>query len=217
MTIFFSSDKVKLRLKLILKFMKLDRIVKFFLEVAVLKKTPRVGWRNIGMKNGDSVAEHSFLASQIAFVLGKMEKVNAERSALIALFHDNGEARVGDRDLINETYLNSKKAEENAFFDQIKGIIGEKEIKDLYQEWIEQKTPEAIVAKDADLLELIIEAKSQMERGNKLVKVWIDNAKSKLKTKSAKKIAEKIEKTEIDSWWRQIPKIKEKLNKLKKT
>lgn len=195
--------------------MNFEKITNFFFEVQVLKRTQRSGLKNVGIKNSDSVAEHIFLTSQIAYVLGKMEKVNAERAALIALFHDNGEARIGDGDLVKRTYLDTNGAEEKAFLDQIKNLPGEKEIKSLYEEWVGRDTPEAVVAKDADLLELALQIKCFLDSGNKLLSIWLKYIKTHLKTKSAKKLFETIEKTNIDNWWREIPQIKEKLDKNK--
>lgn len=193
--------------------MNLKKIANFFFELQVLKRTSRSGLKNVGIKNSDSVAEHIFLTAQIAYVLGKMEKVNAEKAALIALFHDNGEARLGDSDLVKRTYLNTNGAEEKVFFDQIKNLPVEKELKEIYKEWVKQDSSEAIVARDADLLELVLQIKCFLDSGNKLLPIWLKFIKANLKTKSAKKLLETIVKTNIDDWWRQIPEIKEKLEK----
>lgn len=190
------------------------KIVNFLFELAVLERTPRNGWKRIGIENPNSVAEHVFLASQIAYILGKMEGVNGERAALIALFHDNGEARLGDADLVTKVYLDTDQAEKKVFFDQIDSLPGREDIKKLYQEWGKQETPEAIAAKDADLLEVAIQARCRSNLGNKLTKIWIEDKKSGLKTESGKKLMEIIEKTDIDEWWQAIPEIKKKLEKL---
>jgi putative hydrolase of HD superfamily len=182
----------------------------------VLKRIPRSGWKNIGIENPDSVAEHVFLTSQIAYVLGKMEKVDAERAALLSLFHDNGEARVGDLNLVTKFYFKNDKAESKAFFDQIKNLPCEDEMKKIYDEWKEQKTPEAIVARDADWTEMALQAKHYFDLGNKKAKLWIEWYKTCVKTKSAKKLIEIIEKTNIDDWWKEIPEIKREIKKLKK-
>ena len=193
----------------------LKKITNFFFEIQVLKRTPRSGLKNVGIRNSDSVAEHIFLTAQITYVLGKMEKVNAERAALIALFHDNGEARIGDGDLVKRTYLDTNGAEERVFFDQIKNLPGEGEIKTLYKEWVKKDTREATVARDADLLELALQVKCFLDSGNKLLSIWLKFIKAHLKTKSAKKLFKTMEKTNIDDWWREIPEIKEKLEKNK--
>lgn len=191
----------------------LKKTVNFFFETSVLKRTQRSGFKNIGIKNPDSVAEHVFLTAQIAYVLGKMEKVNAEKAALIALFHDNGEARIGDANKIAKIYLETDKAEKKAFFDQIKDLPAMEEIKKFYEEWEKKETLESIVVRDADLLELAIQAKSYLNSGNKLAEIWIKTVKEKVKTQSAKKIFEKIEKGNIDDWWKEIPQIREEIKK----
>lgn len=197
---------------------KFKKIVNFFFELTDLKRIPRSGWRNIGIENPDSVAEHALITAQIAYVVGKMEKVNAERAALIALFHDNGEARIGDENVIAKLYsgANKDQAEKKAFFDQIKDLPGEKEIKEISEEWGRKETPESIVARDADTLEAAIQAKCYLDSGNKLAELWIKWYKSRVKTKSAKKIIEAIEKTNMDEWWKEIPEIAKEIKKLKR-
>ena len=195
---------------------KVRKVVNFLFEVMVLKRTPRTGVKNIGIENPDSVAEHVFLTSQIAYILGKMEKVNAERAAIISLFHDNGETRVGDANLISKFYLETDKAELKAFFDQIKGLAWEKEIGKIYDEWQKQKTPESIVARDADWVEMALQLKQYFDLGNEKAKLWIEWYKTCVKTKSAKKLIEMIEKTNIDDWWKEVPEIKKEIRKIKK-
>jgi len=193
----------------------LDKVVNFLFEIETLKKIKRAGWKRVGIGNPDSIAEHAFSTAQIAYILAKMEKANASKAALIALFHDNGEARIGDIDLVGKLYLKSEKGEEKAFLDQVKKLPGKGEIQQFFKEWKEQKTKEAIIARDADLLEGAIQAKFYMAQGNRLLKIWIKHWGSKLKTKSARKILKMIEKTKIDQWWKEIPEIKKEIQKLK--
>ncbi|MDI6591988.1 MAG: HD domain-containing protein [Patescibacteria group bacterium] len=195
---------------------KFQKIVNFLFEAETLKRIPRAGWKDAGIERAESVAEHSFITALIAYFLGKLEKANSEKAALIALFHDLGETRIGDTNMITKFYLKTDEAEEKAFFDQIKGLVGEEEIGKFYKEWIEQKTKEAIVAKDADLLEETFQAKCYLASGNKLLGDWIDYWGIKLRTESAKKLFEEIKKTEIDEWWREIPEMKKEIKKLKK-
>lgn len=191
-----------------------EKIINFFFEMGTLKRIPRSGWRNIGVKNPDSVAEHIFLTTQIAYILGKLEGISAERAALIALFHDNDETRIGDANLVTKNYVKMKESSENAFFDQIHELPGEDDIKKIYEEWKKQETAEAIVARDADWLELAIQAKCYLDSGNKMAEMWVQWIKTKLKTKSAQELFESIKETNIDDWWKEIPAIKEEIKKL---
>ncbi len=198
-----------------MKIEKLKKLANLIFELGVLKRIPRSGWRNIGIKNPESVAEHVFLTTQITYLLGKMERVNAERATLITLFHDNGETRIGDANLLMKKYLKTDQAEEKAFLDQIKGLPWQTEMAKIYKEWKEQETPESMVAKDADHLALIIEAKEYLDLGNEQAKLWIKYHQKLLKTKSAKRLAKTIGKMNIDEWWKEIPALKKEIKKLR--
>ena len=194
---------------------ELKKIANFFFEIMQLKRTPRSGVTSMGIENPDSVAEHVLAAAQIAFILGKMEKANAERAALIALFHDNGEARIGDLDKRAAYYLNSKEGEEKAFKEQTQELPGGNEIIKMFQEFEEKNTPEAIIAKDADKLELIVQVKCYLDQGinKKAAKMWNHYAAKSLKTDSAKKLFEIIKETNMNEWWLSIPFIKKEIEK----
>ena len=197
--------------------MDLKKIVNFFFEVVYSKRIPRSGLPIVDAKNTDSVAEHAFTAAQIAYILAKMEKADAEQAVLITLFHDNGETRLGDMNLIQKCYLNTELAEKKAFLDQIEGLVGEDELKELFEEFNEGKTIEGIVAWDADKLELAVQAKCSLDMGsNKSVQLWIDRIRILLKTNSAKKLLEIIEKTDMNEWWQAIPGIRKEIKKIEK-
>ena len=194
-----------------------QKIVNFFFEILHLKRVQRSGLTTIGITDIDSVAEHVCLASQIAYILGKMEGVNAEKAALMTLFHDNGEARVFDVCLLQRLYLNNaNQSESRAFLDQIKEIPGENEIKALYQEFIDKKTAEAQIAREADKLELAVQAKLYINRGDKDAQLWIDTLRPSIQSESGKKLLQAIEQTDSNDWWKKIPEIQERLNKLEK-
>ena len=197
---------------------ELKKIVNFLFEIMQLKRTPRSGVTTIGIKNPDTVAEHSLATAQIAFILGKMEKVNAERAVLIALFHDNEETRTDDIHTLNRHYLGSSKeqAAEKAFYEQIEKLPFKNELEKMYQEFQEKNTPEAIIARDADKLEAIVQMKCYIDRSIvdiKTAKMWIDYDARNLKTDSAKKLFEIIKETNMNEWWLSIPFIKKEIEK----
>jgi putative hydrolase of HD superfamily len=196
----------------------MKKIVNFLFEIRSLKNLPRSGWAKASIEKPDSVAEHSFLVAVIAYFLAILEKANPERAALISLIHDFGETRVGDQNMESKIYFKeTEKAEKKAFFDQIKNLIGEKELEKIYDQF--GKTIEGKIAKDADKLEGIIQMKYYQDAGEvnkKEAKLWIDYWKIKLKTKSAQKLARAIEKTKSTQWWKEIPEIKREIKKLKK-
>jgi putative hydrolase of HD superfamily len=64
-----------------------------------LKEIPKQGWVLIGVKNPESVMEHSFQVAIIAWILGREKKVklNIERILKMALVHDLCELYAGDQ------------------------------------------------------------------------------------------------------------------------
>ena len=197
----------------------MKKVVNFLFELNEAKRTPRSGWHRTGIKNAESLAEHSAVCAQIAFLLGEMEGANAEHCALLALFHDVGEIRTGDEDWISRIYKNKNDSEGKAFLAQSADLPMGGKLKSFFDEIKKQKTKEAIIAKDADLLELAVQAKFYTQSGYESAALFIDGMRDNLKTESAKKLLVEIEKSKIEDWWMAIPEIgaiAEKISKNKK-
>jgi putative hydrolases of HD superfamily len=191
------------------------KIINFLFEITYLKRLRRSGWFLLGIEKADSVAEHCFVTAQIAYLLAKMEKANAEHAAVIALFHDNGETRITDLNLVQGYYLKPGKAERRAFFDQVKSLPSAEDIKKLFKEFAESVTPEAIIAKDADRLELAIQAKCYLDAGgNKSLQIWIKRVRVLLKTRSANRLLDAIEESDMNGWWETVKGIREERKKV---
>ena len=74
-------------------------------EMCMLKNARRTGWWIAGVKDPESIAEHSFRASVLATVLAAMEGADPARAAQLAIFHDTQETRIGDIPYIGRRYL----------------------------------------------------------------------------------------------------------------
>lgn len=187
----------------------MQNIVNYFCEINTLKRIKRSGSWIAGIKDPDTIAEHAFRTAQIGYVLAHLEKVDIHKVTVMCLFHDNAETRIGDHHKIMARYIDTKKAEQQATQEQLKNlpkIISEKLFK-LTKEFNQKKTPEAIVAKDADLIELALQSKEFLELGYKGKQNWLDNIKKYLQTKSAKKMFKSIEKSSINNWWQGLKKL----------
>ena len=71
----------------------------------------------------------------------------------------------------------------------------------LLSEFEEAISLEARIARDADLLECLVQAREYQALGYKEAADWISNAKAGLVTDSAKRIAEECLETEPKEWW----------------
>ncbi|MFH1447998.1 MAG: HD domain-containing protein [Candidatus Micrarchaeota archaeon] len=173
------------------------RTVDFLFEIGMLKDMPRTGWLTIGITEPESIAEHSFRTAVIGMVLAKLEHADEKRVLKMCLFHDLEETRLGDLHKINKIYLKPRK---NAYVDILGGLPFRKELTELLDEFKEGKTNDSQVARDADKLEMILQAKEYLDVGNSYVKEWITSGMAKLKTKSAKKLSKRIINGDSRRW-----------------
>lgn len=71
-------------------------LVNFFHQVGKLKNMPRRGWVINNIKDPESISDHIFRASLMAWILGSKKKMNIERLLKTALIHDICEVYAGD-------------------------------------------------------------------------------------------------------------------------
>jgi len=175
-------------------------LIDLFHEVGMLECTPRSGFAFLG-SGQQSVAEHSFRMTVIAFALAKEidEAVDIQRLLLLCLFHDLPEARTGDLNYVNKRYVtaNEKKVIEDL---QQESRLG-KEIASCLNEYIENSTIEAKIAHDADQLELMLALKKEKDLGNQAAQDWLDIARQRLTLEPSKKMVEDLMTRPSDSWW----------------
>jgi putative hydrolase of HD superfamily len=179
-------------------------LAKFLYEMGQLKRVKRSGWWIAGVKDPETVAEHSFRTAIIAYLLARQEGVNPGKAVLMALFHDMPETRTNDAHRIVRRYADWENVDKRAINEQCKRLPDEmaKQIITLFEEFEEEASLEAKVVRDADLLECIVQAREYQTLGYGDVIDWISNAQKALKTDSAKRIAAECINTEPKEWWR---------------
>lgn len=190
---------------------QLENLKKFLSEIQMLKRVEHIGIKLAGAHETDSLGEHIALSTQIAYIVGELEGADAAKCAVINLFHDNHESRIGDHNKVSSRYLDTHEAEKQAEqeqFDLLPDKMGNKLIS-LLQEKHLRNTKEGIIAQDADWLEVAIEAKVNLEQGLKGCQIWLDNVEKALETDSAKEIFQVIknEPDFINCWWTKIQKM----------
>ncbi|MDR1871832.1 MAG: HD domain-containing protein [Deltaproteobacteria bacterium] len=175
------------------------KILEFLFETASLRRTPRTGYQFLG-QGQESVAEHSFGVTVIAFVLARLAKgANLEKILKMALFHDLAEARTGDLNYVNKRYV--KALETEAMTDAVKGLPFEAELMELFNEWRAGETLEAQLAADADQLDMMLELRRLASQGLTQATEWFGYAVLRLKTDLAKTLAKELSQTDPDGWW----------------
>lgn len=179
----------------------MKRLAQLLFEARSLKLLPRSGYQFLGTGR-ESVAEHSFTVTFIAYVLGHLTP-QADRCKLMAmsLVHDLPEARIGDLNHVQKFYL---QANETAAIDELtNGLPFGGDIKALIKEFNGRDTLEARLAHDADQLAFLVELKSLADSGFAAPPTWIPNVCQRLQTAIGRALAADILETPSDQWWRQ--------------
>jgi len=177
----------------------MKNIANFLFEAGMLKRTPRSGFQFLGT-GAESVAEHIFRATYIGYALGKTAvSVDVDRVIKMCLFHDLPEARTGDLNYVNKKYVEAH--EKKAVDDLAQTLPFGGELKELILEFIEGKTEEARLARDADQLEMILALKEYKDLGNKYAEEWLVFSLKRLQTDAAKELAKVILETDSSLWW----------------
>lgn len=181
-------------------------LVNFISEAGMLKRVRRSGWWVLGIKDVETVAEHSFRCAVIGYIIARMEKVSPYKVLLMALFNDIQEARISDLHKMSQRYIEFTKAEDKAFREQVECLPGglKKELSTMHSEYRKQKTRGSIIARDADILECLIQAKEYEEHGFKEAFRFMKKAPRFLRTKSAKNLWRMAKTKSINRWWEDL-------------
>jgi len=177
----------------------MQAIANLLFEAAHLKRTPRSGFNFLGAGQ-ESVAEHSYSTLFIAWVMSKIEPdIDALRLLSICLVHDLPESRMGDINYLQKLYVEADEAA--ALADMAAETDIGSDVTDLVQEFNASTSREALLAKDADQISLILELKTLAGIGYDSPRKWLPHVLNRLQTDTGKRIAETVMQTDWDTWW----------------
>ena len=133
----------------------------FFKIAANLKTTPRQGWiEKTGIENPESVADHVFLTSLMAMILGDYLKINTEKMIRMGLLHDLAESITGDL-TPNQISKQEKIDLENKTIQNILVKLPEDLVENylqLWNEYVENESIESQLLHEIDKLEMALQA-----------------------------------------------------------
>lgn len=184
-------------------------LINFLFELTMLKRLPRAGSFLAGIKHPDTIAEHVFRTTQLAFIIAELEGGNSLHASWLASIHDNAECRLGDLNRVMQKYItNKKEIEMLAFQDQVEHLPESLRKKYIagFIETEEGITLEAKCVKDADYLEMALQAKMHLEQGIECMQDWINNVEKALQTNTAKKMFTAIIQSNSWDWWKGVKK-----------
>ena len=183
--------------------MKKDQIlklIKIFKAAGVLKTIPRTGWLLKGVKEAESVADHTWRMSLLIMLLAP-KKLDKTKLLEMNTVHDLGEIGIGDiKWETGKKVITDQKIKHKDEIKVMKKIFGNysqgNKYVELLKEFNEQKTPEAKFLKQIDKLEMAIQALEYEEAGHEakdLDEFW-QNAEKYLEGQSLEPIFRQLQK-----------------------
>jgi putative hydrolase of HD superfamily len=180
----------------------MERLARFIFEALFLKHVQRSGYQFLGAGR-ESVAEHVYAATIIAFILSKLEpRANAERLFCMCLFHDLPEARIGDLNYVQKHYV--QPDESSALADATRDLPFGSQIEALLEEFNAAESLEAQLAHDADQMALMVDLKQLKDLGYQTPQQWLPHIEKRLHTQTARRLAGALLDAPRDEWWLKI-------------
>jgi putative hydrolases of HD superfamily len=182
---------------------ELEGLTNFLYEMGLLKRYKRTGWMIAGIDNPESIAEHSFRTAIIGYLLAVMEGADPAKTAALCLFHDTQETRIGDVPSVGKAYVVTAPNPE-VTADQVADFPAEagQAVRGLVDEYEARQSLEARLAKDADKLECLIQAREYQAQGHEDVPPWIETSAAALRSASARQLAEACQQIPPRQWWK---------------
>jgi putative hydrolase of HD superfamily len=170
---------------------EINAAARLIYETGLLKLSKRTGWWLCGVKDPETIAEHSFRTAIIAGLLAAMEGADPARATFLAVWHDSQETRVGDIPHLGRRYLQAA-SNEHVTGHQTAGLPGAvaDELRSLVRDYENGDSPEVHCAHDADKLECLFQAIEYRDSGHRNVGGWIEASRTRLRTKSAERLAD---------------------------
>lgn len=171
----------------------------YLFEIGIHSKTPRSGFWFLGTGE-QNLAEHLYRATHVGLALASLAgDVDVAKVMQMCLLHDIAEGRTSDLNYVHQQYAEAD--EKAALKDITSSIPFGARLDTLLEEYKQRTSKEALLAKDADNLELLLSLKEQLDIGNPRAKEWIPSTLGRIKTEEGKKLAEAIIEANSSDWW----------------
>ncbi len=144
-----------------------NTLLDLFLELQSLDRVPRSGYNLRGITQPESVSEHVFHITFMAWALSAEEdSLNRLRVLELALIHDLAEVRTGDLPRSAAPYLpkGAKRSAESLIARELLAPLGEKGVA-RFAEYQDKDSPEARFVGACDRLQLLVKTQVYEEWG----------------------------------------------------
>ncbi|MBX0328769.1 HD domain-containing protein [Oscillochloris sp. ZM17-4] len=153
-------------------------------RIMSLKLLPRTGWLQRGMRDVESIAEHTFAVATLAMLVGdQLPGIDRGRLLAIALLHDIAEALIGDLPASARRLFGAeakRAAERRAMVEMFAEMPQLDEYLALWDEYCAGGSREARLVKALDHLEMLAQALAYEQAGSRALGEFWEDAGDKL-------------------------------------
>ena len=169
----------------------------FFKIAANLKNVSRQGWIDkLDIKDVESVADHTYSMAIVGMVISDLERYNSEKILKMILLHDLAESKIGDFTPNQIDKQKKNQLENNAFMEILENLPDsiKNEYSKIWKEYQEEKSQESKFVHQIDRLEMALQAKIYLEKGNseKQLESFFETAKNDITEPKLKELFTKI-------------------------
>lgn len=187
----------------------INNLALFLFELGTLRTIARSHRQALFTNDlSDNISSHTYRVTTIGMFLALIEKADVGKVMLMCHIHDWPETRSGDANWIHKRYVAIDTP--SISYDQAQMYQFE-EIQNAVQEYEKRETTEALIAKDADLLDQVCLLKEYELQGNKEASLWLTGRENKpyarlekLHFESSKTLGRAIYDSKVSSWWKDM-------------
>lgn len=142
---------------------KEGNVINYYVLCNRLKNVIRTGWKDWNVKRDrlESVAEHIFGVQMLAIAMySEFEyDIDIQKVLYMLAIHELGEILIGDLTLFDISSSLKKEIEFNAVNEILKSLLNKEQLKELFEEFENRQTNEALFAYQCDKLECDLQCK----------------------------------------------------------
>ena len=181
----------------------LASVAQYIHEIGHLKSVDRSGWVLAGIRHPESVAEHAFRSAVIGFCLAKLEGANAERTALLCLFHNSVGALAGSGEPTTAASEEDENKHSAGRASEL-GVVLDPEIGGIFEEYGIRESVESRLAHDADKIECLAQGLEYEYQGYPRARDWVERSFFSIDSKLGRLLAGALMESSPDAWWKDI-------------
>ncbi|KAL5015532.1 hypothetical protein ScPMuIL_009802 [Solemya velum] len=182
----------------------LPKLFEFMSLVGQLKRVHRAGWVLRNVSEPESVADHMYRMSVMAFLADDKTGLDKNRCIKMALVHDMAESLVGDLTPADAISKEDKHKHEETAMKYICGLLSDElgmELFNLWEDYEYMRSREAIFVKDLDKFDMILQAHEYEQLGKRSgdLQEFFDGTKGKFQTTQVQEWAEELDRVRMKS------------------